>query len=118
MYNVNSVKSKWIENVKNILVECGLPGVWYNQYFVNGELLKSLVLQKHHEFHTINVYHIFHVFPRIPHVFSVLHCHCPPHLLVHDLHLSLDISRLYRHVLFGQFTYSDVNVIMCHLICT
>ena len=46
LYNVNFVKSKWIENVKNILVECGLPGVWYNQYFLNGKLLKSLLLQK------------------------------------------------------------------------
>ena len=34
LYNVNFVKSKWIENVKNILVEYGLPCVWYNQYFV------------------------------------------------------------------------------------
>ena len=46
LYNVNFVNSKWIENVKNILVECGLPGVWYNQYFLNVKLLKSLVLQK------------------------------------------------------------------------
>ena len=56
LYNVNFVKSKWIENVKNILVECGLPGVWYNQYFLNGKLLKSLVLQ--------NLKHIF-----------IQHCH-------------------------------------------
>ena len=31
---------------QNILVECGLPGVWYNKYVLNGKLLKSLVLQK------------------------------------------------------------------------
>jgi len=31
---------------QNIPVECGLPGVWYNQYFLNVKLLKSLVLQK------------------------------------------------------------------------
>ena len=31
---------------QNILVECGPPGVWYNQYFLNVKLLKSLVLQK------------------------------------------------------------------------
>jgi len=31
LFNVNFVKSKWIENVKSILVEGGLQGVWYNQ---------------------------------------------------------------------------------------
>ena len=46
------VKSKWIEHVKHILVECGLPGVWYNQYFLNGKLLKSLKIFLSNNWHS------------------------------------------------------------------
>ena len=40
------IKSKWIENVKNILCSNGFSGVWYSQSFINSTWLQKALKQK------------------------------------------------------------------------
>ena len=41
--NHNLVESKWIDRIKNILIECGLSGIWDQQNVENPKWLKESV---------------------------------------------------------------------------
>ena len=46
LHNQRLVKSKWINNVKDILCNNGFSGIWYSQSFINGNWLRKSVKQK------------------------------------------------------------------------
>lgn len=46
MHNSNTVRSPWIQHVKNLLCSLGFPVVWYSQSFLNSKWLIKAVQQK------------------------------------------------------------------------
>ena len=45
LYNRGEYCSAWITNIKNVLDNCGLSGVWHSQSFMNSNWLKNKVKQ-------------------------------------------------------------------------
>ncbi len=40
-HEANVIHSRWMQNVKSILTEVGVPGLWYNQVDINASWLNQ-----------------------------------------------------------------------------